>query len=99
MQLTLLGIGSTIGTGIFVLTASAAQQAGPGMIVSFVLAAAVCGIATLCYAEMASMAPVSGAAYAYAYATFGEFVAWAVGWALVLEYAITGSAVAVGWSG
>ncbi|RXH53734.1 Amino acid permease [Granulicella sibirica] len=99
LQLTLLGIGSTIGTGIFVLTAEAAQQAGPGMLVSFILAAFVCGIATLCYAEMSAMAPVSGAAYAYAYVSFGEFWAWAVGWALVLEYAITGSAVAVGWSG
>ena len=99
IQLTLLGIGSTIGTGIFVLTAEAAQLAGPGMTISFILAALVCGVATLCYAEMAAMAPVSGAAYAYAYASFGEFWAWAVGWALVLEYAITGSAVAVGWSG
>ena len=99
LQLTLLGIGSTIGTGIFVLTAEAAQLAGPGMTISFILAALVCGVATLCYAEMSAMAPVSGAAYAYAYASFGEFWAWAVGWALVLEYAITGSAVAVGWSG
>jgi APA family basic amino acid/polyamine antiporter len=69
------------------------------MIVSFVLAALVCGVATLCYAELAAMVPVSGAAYAYTYASFGELWAWAVGWALVLEYAITGSAVAVGWSG
>ena len=99
IQLTLLGVGSTIGTGIFVLTAEAAQQAGPGMIVSFVLAALVCGVATLCYAELAAMVPVSGAAYAYTYASFGELWAWTVGWALVLEYAITGSAVAVGWSG
>lgn len=99
IQLTLLGVGSTIGTGIFVLTSEAAQHAGPGMIVSFVIAALVCGVATLCYAELAAMIPVSGAAYAYTYATFGELWAWAVGWALVLEYAITGSAVAVGWSG
>jgi basic amino acid/polyamine antiporter, APA family len=99
LQLTLLGIGSTIGTGIFVLTSEAAQLAGPGMAVSFIIAALVCGIATLCYAEMAAMMPVSGAAYAYAYSSFGEFWAWGVGWALVLEYAITGSAVAVGWSG
>jgi APA family basic amino acid/polyamine antiporter len=99
VQLTLLGIGSTIGTGIFVLTSEAAQQAGPGMIISFILAALVCGLATLCYAELAAMVPVSGSAYAYTYASFGEVWAWAVGWALVLEYAITGSAVAVGWSG
>jgi APA family basic amino acid/polyamine antiporter len=99
VQLTLLGVGSTIGTGIFVLTSEAAQQAGPGMIISFVLAAFVCGVATLCYAELAAMVPVSGAAYAYTYVSFGEVWAWAVGWALVLEYAITGSAVAVGWSG
>jgi len=99
VQLTLFGVGSTIGTGIFVLTAQAAQEAGPGMIVSFVLAAVVCGIATLCYAELAAMAPVSGAAYVYVYASFGELWAWIVGWALVLEYAISASAVAVGWSG
>ena len=99
LQLILFGVGSTIGTGIFVLTAEAAQLAGPGMSLSFVVAALVCGVATLCYAELAAMIPVSGAAYAYTYATFGELWAWAVGWALVLEYAITGSAVAVGWSG
>jgi len=99
VQLTLFGVGSTIGTGIFVLTSQAAQEAGPGMIVSFILAAIVCGIATLCYAELAAMAPISGAAYVYVYASFGEFWAWIVGWALVLEYAISASAVAVGWSG
>ena len=98
-QLTMLGIGGIIGTGIFVLTAEAAQKAGPGMIISFVLAALVCGLAALCYAEIAAMIPVAGSAYTYSYATFGEFFAWIVGWALVLEYAVAASAVAVGWSG
>ena len=98
-QLTMLGIGGIIGTGIFVLTAEAAQKAGPGMIISFVLAATVCGLAALCYAEIAAMIPVAGSAYTYAYATFGEFFAWIVGWALVLEYAVAASAVAVGFSG
>ncbi len=98
-QLTMLGIGGIIGTGIFVLTAEAAQLAGPGMLISFVLSAAVCGLAALCYAELAAMVPVSGSAYTYSYATFGEILAWIVGWALVLEYAVAASAVAVGWSG
>jgi basic amino acid/polyamine antiporter, APA family len=98
-QLTMLGIGAIIGTGIFVLTAEAATKAGPAMMISFVLAAAVCGVTALCYAEMAAMVPVSGSAYTYTYATFGELLAWTVGWALVLEYAIAASAVSVGWSG
>ena len=98
-QLTMLGIGGIIGTGIFVLTAEAAQVAGPGMLVSFVIAAVVCGLAALCYAELAAMVPVAGSAYTYSYATFGEVLAWVVGWALVLEYAVAGAAVAVGWSG
>ena len=98
-QLTMLGIGGIIGTGIFVLTAEAAQVAGPGMLISFVIAALVCGLAALCYAELAAMVPVSGSAYTYSYATFGEIMAWVVGWALVLEYAVAASAVAVGWSG
>ncbi|QMW22094.1 amino acid permease [Sandaracinobacteroides saxicola] len=98
-QLTMLGIGAIIGTGIFVLTAEAATKAGPAMMISFVIAAAVCAVAALCYAEMASMVPVSGSAYTYSYATMGELVAWIVGWALVLEYAIAASAVSVGWSG
>lgn len=98
-QLTMLGIGGIIGTGIFVLTAEAAQLAGPGMLISFVLSALVCGLAALCYAELAAMVPVAGSAYTYSYATFGEVLAWIVGWALVLEYAVAASAVAVGWSG
>jgi basic amino acid/polyamine antiporter, APA family len=98
-QLTMLGIGAVIGTGIFVLTAEAAQKAGPGMMISFIIAGFVCAFAALCYAEMASMVPVSGSAYTYSYATMGELLAWMVGWALVLEYAVAASAVAVGWSG
>jgi APA family basic amino acid/polyamine antiporter len=98
-QLTMLGIGSVIGTGIFVLTSEAAQKAGPGMMLSFVIAASVCVVAALCYAELAAMVPVAGSAYTYSYAVLGEFVAWLVGWALILEYAVAASAVAVGWSG
>ncbi|HEX6603764.1 MAG TPA: amino acid permease [Sphingomicrobium sp.] len=98
-QLTLLGIGAVIGTGIFVLTATAAQKAGPGMMVSFMIAGVVCAVAALCYSELASMVPVAGSAYTYSYAVMGELVAWLVGWALILEYALGASAVAVGWSG
>src|SRR6185312_1306907 len=98
-QLTLLGIGAVIGTGIFVLTATAAQKAGPGMMVSFIVAGAVCAVAALCYSELASMVPVAGSAYTYSYAVMGEAMAWMVGWALILEYALGASAVAVGWSG
>jgi basic amino acid/polyamine antiporter, APA family len=98
-QLTMLGIGAVIGTGIFVLTAEAAQKAGPAMMISFVIAGFVCAVAALCYAELASMVPVSGSAYTYTYAVMGEMLAWIVGWALILEYAIGASAVAVGWSG
>ncbi len=99
VQLTLLGIGAVIGTGIFVLTATAAQKAGPGMMISFMIAGAVCAVAALCYSELASMVPVAGSAYTYSYAVMGELVAWLVGWALILEYALGASAVAVGWSG
>jgi APA family basic amino acid/polyamine antiporter len=98
-QLTLLGIGAVIGTGIFVLTATAAQKAGPGMMISFMVAGAVCAVAALCYSELASMVPVAGSAYTYSYAVMGEIMAWLVGWALILEYALGASAVAVGWSG
>ena len=98
-QLTLLGIGAVIGTGIFVLTATAAQKAGPGMMISFMVAGAVCAVAALCYSELASMVPVAGSAYTYSYAVMGEMMAWMVGWALILEYALGASAVAVGWSG
>jgi len=98
-QLTMLGVGAVIGTGIFVLTAEAAQKAGPGMLISFVIAGIVCALAALCYAEMSSMVPVSGSAYTYSYAVMGEQIAWIVGWALILEYAIAAGAVSVGWSG
>jgi APA family basic amino acid/polyamine antiporter len=97
-QLMMMGVGAIIGTGIFVLTAEAAQKAGPGMMVSFVIAGFVCAVAALCYAELASMVPVSGSAYTYSYAVLGEAVAWVVGWALILEYAVAASAVSVGWS-
>src|SRR5688572_14639073 len=97
-QLTMLGIGAVIGTGIFVLTAEAAQKAGPGMMMSFVIAGFVCAVTALCYAELASMVPVSGSAYTYSYAVLGELIAWMVGWALILEYAVAASAVCVGWS-
>jgi APA family basic amino acid/polyamine antiporter len=99
VQLTLFGVGCIIGTGIFVLTAAGAQKAGPGLILSFVIAGTVCAFAALCYAEVASMVPVAGSAYTYAYASMGETLAWTVGWALIVEYAIGASAVAVGWSG
>ena len=98
-QLTMLGVGAIIGTGIFVLTAEAAQKAGPGMMWSFVIAGFVCAVAALCYSELASMVPVSGSAYTYTYAVMGELLAWMVGWALILEYAVAASAVSVGWSG
>ncbi len=97
-QLTMLGVGAVIGTGIFVLTAEAAQEAGPGMLLSFILAGLVCAVTALCYAELASMVPVSGSAYTYSYAVLGELIAWIVGWALILEYAVAASAVSVGWS-
>jgi APA family basic amino acid/polyamine antiporter len=98
-QLTLFGIGSVIGTGIFVLTAAGAQKAGPGLMLAFAIAGAICVVAALCYAEIAAMIPVAGSAYTYTYSTMGELLAWTVGWALVLEYAVAASAVAVGWSG
>ncbi|HEX7915043.1 amino acid permease [Rudaea sp.] len=99
IQLTLLGIGAVIGTGIFVLTAEAGQKAGPGMMLAFVIAAIVCALAALAYSEIASMIPVSGSAYTYSYGVFGELIAWVVGWALGLEYGIGAAVVCVGWSG
>ncbi|RZZ81849.1 amino acid permease [Pseudoxanthomonas winnipegensis] len=98
-QLTMLGIGAVIGTGIFVLTAEAGQKAGPGMMIAFVIAAVVCGLAALAYSELASMVPVSGSAYTYTYGVLGELIAWIVGWALGLEYGIGAAVVTVGWSG
>src|SRR3546814_20405573 len=91
IQLTLLGVGAIIGTGIFVLTAAAAQKAGPGMMWSFVIAGAVCAFAALCYSEIASMVPVSGSAYTYTFAVVVELLAWMVGWELLLAYAVAHS--------
>ncbi|HKX52996.1 MAG TPA: amino acid permease, partial [Nitrosospira sp.] len=98
-DLTMLGIGAIIGTGIFVLTSVAANKAGPGMMFSFLIAGFVCALAALVYSEIAAIVPVAGSAYTYSYAVFGELAAWMVGWALILEYAIAAAAVAVGWSG
>ncbi|ABB74555.1 amino acid/polyamine/organocation transporter, APC superfamily [Nitrosospira multiformis ATCC 25196] len=98
-DLTMLGIGAVIGTGIFVLTSVAADKAGPGMMFSFLIAGFVCALAALVYSEIAAIVPVAGSAYTYSYAVFGELAAWMVGWALILEYAIAAAAVAVGWSG
>ena len=95
-----LGIGCIIGAGIFVMTGTAAaNHAGPAIVLSFVFAGAACAFAGLCYAELASVLPVSGSAYTYAYVTLGEVFAWVMGWLLVLEYGVSASAVAVGWSG
>jgi len=97
--LTALGIGGIVGTGIFILTGVAAHdKTGPALVVSFVVAGLACVLAALCYAEFASMAPVAGSAYTYAYATLGELLAWIIGWDLVLEYTVAAAAVAHGWS-
>ena len=99
LNLVTLGIGAVIGAGIFVLAGNAASQnAGPAITLSMVLAGVACAFAGLCYAELASMIPVAGSAYTYAYATMGELVAWIIGWDLVLEYSLSSSTVAVGWS-
>ena len=99
-NLMALGIGAIIGAGIFVLTGqAAAQYAGPAVSLSFIVSALACAFAGLCYAEFASMIPIAGSAYTYAYATMGRIVAWIIGWALILEYLFAGSTVAVGWSG
>ena len=99
-NLTTLGIGSIIGTGIFVLTGTAASQnAGPALILSMIISAIGCAFSGLCYAEFSAMVPVAGSAYTYAYATIGELVAWIIGWDLILEYALSVATVAVGWSG
>src|SRR6184192_4812126 len=99
-QLTLLGIGGIIGTGIFVLTGvAAANHAGPALALAFIIAGIGCTLAGLCYAEFAAMIPVSGSAYSYSYATLGEGVAWFIGWNLVLEYLFAVATVSAGWSG
>src|SRR5436190_6572080 len=100
LDLTLLGVGAIIGTGIFVLTGTAAaNQAGPAITLSYLAAGLACGFAALCYAEFASMIPIAGSAYTYAYATLGEIFAWMIGWDLILEYAVGSMTVAIGWSG
>src|ERR1043166_8417565 len=99
VQLTALGVGAIIGTGIFILTGVAAQsRTGPALMLSFVVAGLACVFAALCYAEFASMVPVAGSAYTYAYATLGELFAWIIGWDLILEYAVGSATVAHGWS-
>ncbi len=99
-NLTTLGIGAIIGAGIFVLTGqAAAQYAGPAIVISFIISGLACAFAGLCYAEFASMIPIAGSAYTYAYATLGEFLAWIIGWDLILEYLFAASTVSVGWGG
>src|SRR5579864_7369573 len=100
LHLTLLGIGGIIGTGIFVLTGTAAaNHAGPALPLAFIVAGIGCTLAGFCYAEFAAMIPVSGSAYSYSYVTLGEGIAWFIGWNLVLEYLFAVATVSVGWSG
>src|SRR5690242_12729205 len=104
-HLTALGVGATIGAGIFATTGTAIvgdalrPGAGPAIIFSFLLTAVACGFAALCYAEFAAMVPIAGSAYTYAYASIGEFVAWIIGWDLIIEYAVGNIGVAIGWAG
>src|SRR5881628_2617725 len=104
LDLTMLGIGAVIGTGIFATIGTAAAGdanrpgAGPAIILSFVLTAVACIFSALCYAEFAAMIPISGSAYTYAYATLGEMVAWIIGWDLIIEYAVGNIAVAISWA-
>ncbi len=104
-ELTMMGIGAIIGTGIFVLTGKAAAGtehalgAGPALTISFMVTGFACALAALCYAEFAAMVPISGSAYTYSYYSFGELMAWVIGWDLILEYAVGNIAVAIGWSG
>src|SRR5947208_2382983 len=104
VHLTLLGVGAIVGAGIFSLVGTAAAGgsghtgAGPALVLSFVLVAIACGFAALCYAEFAAMVPVAGSAYTYSYATLGQFLAWIIGWDLILEYAVGNVSVAISWS-
>lgn len=98
-DLTIFGVAVVVGAGIFTLTArTAGQTAGPAVSLAFVFAAVACGLAALCYAEFASTVPVAGSAYTFSYATFGELIAWIIGWDLILEFALGTSVVAKGWS-
>src|SRR5438128_1166883 len=100
LDLTVFGVGVVIGSGIFVITGTAATDyAGPAVTLSFIVAGIVCALAALCYAEFASTVPVAGSAYTFAFASLGEFPAWIIGWDLVLEFALGTAVVAVGWSG
>ena len=99
LDLTALGIGAIIGTGIFVIIGEAIGKSGPAIILSFALAGITCVFSALSYAELAAMIPVSGSAYTYSYATLGELVAWIIGWDLILEYGFSVAVVAVGWGG
>ncbi|GMA75188.1 hypothetical protein GCM10025880_16050 [Methylorubrum aminovorans] len=99
-SLVCIGVGATVGAGIFVLTGTAAANfAGPGLMLSFVLGAVASGLVALCYAELAAMMPVAGSTYSYTYATLGALPAWIIGWDLVLEFAMAAATIAVGWSG
>src|ERR1700733_5447810 len=98
--LTAIGIGAVIGGGIFVITGqAAAEHAGPAIVLSFIIAAVCCSFTALCYAEFATLIPMSGSSYSYAYATLGELAAWFIGWNMVLEYGVSASAVAASWAG
>src|SRR6188768_424730 len=97
-DLTFLGIAAVIGAGIFSTIGLAASEGGPGISLLFVFTAVTCGFSALCYAEFASRVPISGSAYTYAYVSFGELIAWIIGWALILEYAIGNIVVAISWS-
>ncbi|GER91488.1 hypothetical protein KDW_56500 [Dictyobacter vulcani] len=100
LSITAMGVGAIVGTGIFVLTGvAAAKYAGPGLILSFILAGIASGLAAICYAEFASSVPIAGSAYTYSYATLGEMIAWIIGWDLILEYAVGAAAVSIGWAG
>src|SRR5437868_9996793 len=99
MNLVALGIGGIIGAGLFIRTAAAiADRAGPSVVLAFIVAGVGCAFAGLCYAEFASIIPIAGSAYTYSYVTMGEFVAWIIGWDLVLEYAVGAATVAIAWS-
>src|SRR5678815_4717878 len=98
-DLTFMGIAAVVGAGVFSTIGSAAFNGGPGISLLFVITAVTCGFSALCYAEFASRVPIAGSAYTYAYVSFGELIAWIIGWALILEYAIGNIVVAISWSG